>query len=203
MEDFEYKEIKKSASAIFKDRGSKFIAISYKVFNHNDIEEALENAKQEYHDARHHCYAYRINKTDYEEKFNDDGEPSGSAGRPIMGQIKSAEITNVLIVVIRYFGGTKLGVSGLINAYKTSAAECIKRSGVLNKKIYDYYSLKFEYPLMGDVMHIINKYNVNQHKTKFEISCEIIIKTATNESDSILSIFRKLHKLEIDYIKTE
>jgi uncharacterized YigZ family protein len=199
----QYKEIKSEESAIFKDRGSKFIGLSFRVENRADIEEKLESVKQQYHDARHHCYAYLIRSNQNEEKMNDDGEPSGSAGRPILGQIKSAGLTNCLVIVVRYFGGTKLGVSGLINAYKTAAAEAIKRSKFKIKSISDYYRLSFEYKHMGDIMHIINKYDLPQLKSKFEMDCEIETKIRQKNSKKIAKLFHQIYGVKVDFIKSD
>lgn len=203
MDKDQYKEIKSEESAIFKDRGSKFIGLSFRVENRSDIEEKLELVKQQYHDARHHCYAYIIRANQNEEKMNDDGEPSGSAGRPILGQIKSAGLTNCLIIVVRYFGGTKLGVSGLINAYKTAAAEAINRSKFKIKSISDYYRLSFEYKHMGDIMHIINKHNLPQLKSKFEMDCELETKIRQKNSKKIAKLFHQIYGVKVDFIKSE
>ena len=131
MADFvdEYLTISKPSEGLFKDRGSKFIAFAYPVSTEEEIKEIQEKLRSDYHDARHHCYAYMLGKDKNVFRANDDGEPSSTAGKPILGQIKSYDLTNILIIVIRYFGGTKLGVSGLINAYKTAADDSIDRRG--------------------------------------------------------------------------
>lgn len=128
----EYLTISKPSEGLFKDRGSKFLAFAYPVSSEDEIKEIQEHLRSEYHDARHHCYAYMLGKDKNVFRANDDGEPSSTAGKPILGQIKSYDLTNILIVVIRYFGGTKLGVSGLINAYKTAAEEALKNAKIIN-----------------------------------------------------------------------
>ncbi len=141
--------------------------------------------RDEYHDARHHCYAYMIGADRLTWRVNDDGEPSGSAGKPILGQINSAGITNVLIVVVRYFGGTLLGVSGLINAYRTAAAEAIKNSGIISVTLMNYYRLVFPYTAMNDVMKILKEENAGQSDQSFDLECRITIRIPLSESERI------------------
>jgi len=135
-------------------------------------------------------------------RSNDDGEPSSTAGKPILGQINSFELTNVLIVVIRYFGGTKLGVSGLINAYKTAAEEALKNAQIIKKTLHDIYELKFEYPVMNDIMKIMKEEQIEHVNQKFELSCSITLSLRKADIDKVLGKFDRIKDLKIEYIET-
>lgn len=150
-----YKSISAPATGLFKDKGSRFIAHSFPVENETEIKEIIESLKKEYHDARHHCYAYRLGRLGDKFRANDDGEPSSSAGRPILGQIISNELSDILIVVVRYFGGIKLGIPGLIRAYKTASAEAISNSEIIVKTECRNFRLLFEYISIESVMRLI------------------------------------------------
>lgn len=150
-----YKSISAPATGLFKDKGSRFIAHSFPVENETEIKEIIESLKKEYHDARHHCYAYRLGRLGDKFRANDDGEPSSSAGRPILGQIISNELSDILIVVVRYFGGIKLGIPGLIRAYKTASAEAISNSKIIVKTECRNFRLLFEYISIESVMRLI------------------------------------------------
>ena len=150
-----YKSISAPATGLFKDKGSRFIAHSFPVENETEIKEIIESLKKEYHDARHHCYAYRLGRLGNKFRANDDGEPSSSAGRPILGQIISNELSDILIVVVRYFGGIKLGIPGLIRAYKTASAEAISNSEIIVKTECRNFRLLFEYISIESVMRLI------------------------------------------------
>ena len=140
-----YYTISAPSEGLFKDRGSRFIALAYPVTTEKEIKEIQVSLRKKYHDARHHCYAYRLGYDKSVYRVNDDGEPSGTAGKPIFGQIQSKDLTNIFIVVIRYFGGTLLGVSGLINAYRSAAADAIEHAQIIQKTIMDLYEISFEY----------------------------------------------------------
>jgi len=155
-----YKTIADPSSGEFKDRGSKFLAYAFPVFTEEEWQEALENVKKEHFKARHHCYAYRLGVDQNNFRANDDGEPSGTAGRPILGQIDSFELTNVIVIVVRYFGGTKLGTSGLINAYKLSTAAALENAEIVERLIEDVFDLTFEYSLMPQVMNAVKSLNL-------------------------------------------
>ena len=162
-----YKTISEPSQGEFKDRGSKFLAYAFPVFTEEEWQEQLENVKKEHFKARHHCYAYRLGVDQNDFRANDDGEPSGTAGRPILGQIDSFELTNVIVIVVRYFGGTKLGTSGLINAYKTCAAVALENAQIEERLIEDVYALDFEYHLMPDIMNALKKLDLNVIKQDF------------------------------------
>jgi uncharacterized YigZ family protein len=201
MED-EYLEISKSGESLYKEKGSKFFGHAVLVYNEEEVKEALENLKKRYHDARHHCYAYLIGTDKSLFRANDDGEPSGSAGKPILNQILSKEVTNALVVVIRYFGGTKLGVSGLINAYKTAAREALDSATIIEKTVNDYYSLQFDYPLMNEVMRMMKEENLDQINPKFELDCYLEICVRKSESERVFEKFKNLYGLTVKYLKT-
>ncbi len=187
-----YKTIAKPATGYFRDRGSKFPAFVYEVESEEDVQKILLKLRKEYHDARHHCYAYRLGADHKKWRANDDGEPSNSAGQPIYGQIRSHELTNILIVVIRYFGGTLLGVPGLINAYKTAAADAIDNGGITTKIVYDNIRVDFEYPAMNDVMKLIKESKIEQKNQIFELSCSISLRIRQSISDEIIIRLRKI-----------
>lgn len=167
MKDF-YKTITTESTGEFKDRGSKFIAYAAPVFTEADCHLFIESMRKLHPKARHHCYAYRLGLDKNNYRANDDGEPSGTAGRPILGQIDAYDVTNVIIVVIRYFGGTLLGTSGLINAYKTSAAEALASAEIVERIVEDVYQISFDYALMSNVMNAVKKLNLNIIKQEFE-----------------------------------
>lgn len=156
MFDDTYKTIAKKTEGLFKDKGSRFIGLAYPVRSENEVKEIVAGLKKEYYDATHHCYAYYIGHIGTPAvRMNDDGEPSGTAGRPIYGQILSSDLKNILIVVIRYFGGTKLGVSGLINAYKETAKITIENADIIENAIRNVYTVEFDYSLMNLVMQVL------------------------------------------------
>lgn len=198
-----YKTVHKTSEGIYKEKGSKFIAIAVPVGNEDEVKDKLAEIKKEYHDARHHCYAYRLGFDKSVYRINDDGEPSGTAGRPIYGQIISKDLTNILVVVIRYFGGTKLGVSGLISAYKTSTKDALENAEILEKKIEDIYQVNFEYENMNDVMKIIKDEGLKQISQSFDLKCMIRFRVRKSSSEKVLERFGKIKKLEINYLRTE
>lgn len=171
-EAYKYKTLDKPHTAEFKDKGSKFLAFAYPVFSQVDIKERLQQLKKEHPKANHHCYAWRLGTDGLQYRANDDGEPSGSAGRPILGQIDSVGLTNVLIVVVRYFGGTLLGVPGLINAYKTSAADALN-APTTEKWIEEMVQVDFDYPTMGEVMYLLRQCEATIYKQDLQLFCVV------------------------------
>jgi len=198
----EFLTISKPSEGLFKDRGSKFLAFAYPVSSESEIKEIQEKLRSEYYDARHHCYAYMLGPEKLVYRANDDGEPSSTAGKPILGQIRSFNLTNILIVVIRYFGGTKLGVSGLINAYKTAAEEALKTAEIVKQTLHDIYELKFEYAAMNEIMRIIKEENIDQVDQKFDLSCSVSISLRKADTEKVLSKFDRIENLKIDFIET-
>lgn len=198
-----YKTITKASTGLYKEKGSKFIAIACTVQSEEDVKEKLEELKKEYHNARHHCYAYQLGFDKSAYRINDDGEPSGTAGKPIFGQINSFELTNILIVVVRYFGGTKLGVSGLIRAYKTAAKDALENSKIITKTVNEIYELKFEYPLMNDIMRILKEENLEQFDQNFELSCSLKFSVRKRDAERVKEKFKQMHGIQVKYLKTE
>jgi uncharacterized YigZ family protein len=197
-----YYTIKSVSRGIHRSRGSRFIAFASPVYSVNEVKSLLDGYRKEYHDARHHCYAYIVGHDKGTWRINDDGEPSGTAGRPILGQINSNNLTNILVVVIRYFGGTLLGVSGLIDAYKKAAAEALKNSEVIECAVKDYYQLYFPYSSMNDVMKILKEEVVEQSDQVFELSCMIKIGFRSSLKEHILSKLSNINGLRLEYIVT-
>ena len=166
-----YHTIEKPTVAEFKDKGSKFIAYAFPVVNVNEFKEKLTVVKKEHPKATHYCFAYRIGFDGINYRVNDDGEPSGTAGRPILGQIDSKQLINVLIIVVRYFGGTLLGVPGLINAYKTAAVLALQTTAIVQKAIEINYRIQFDYTMMNEVMIPLKKYNCSVLKKEMQLFC--------------------------------
>jgi uncharacterized YigZ family protein len=197
-----YHMIKAPSEGLYKEKGSKFIALAFPVKTEEEVKLKLEEVRKEYHDARHHCYAWCLGHDKSAFRYNDDGEPSGTAGRPIFGQIQSKDLTNILIIVIRYFGGIKLGISGLITAYKTATADAISHSKILSLTVNDVYVISFEYPLMNEVMRIVKDSGVKVLEQDFQENCRLTISVRKNESSPIYDRFGKLHGADIKYLKT-
>lgn len=196
-----YKTIsKRSEAALFKDKNSKFFGYAFPVKNEDEIKEHLETLKKEHHSARHWCYAYQLGTETIKYRANDDGEPSNSAGQPIYGQIQSFDVTNILIVVVRYFGGVKLGVGGLIHAYRTAAQLALESSKILTKTINLEYSITFDYKNMNKVMRIIKEKRLKITKQTLELNCNIEISVRKNDAESIFNIFNQLFEIDIKQI---
>ncbi|MBO7276876.1 MAG: YigZ family protein [Bacteroidales bacterium] len=168
-----YFTINKAVESIYKEKGSKFLSFLYPVTSVDEVKEILTQLKKKYYDATHHCYAYIIGADKEQFRMNDDGEPSSTAGKPIHGQLQSNDLTNVLLVVVRYFGGTKLGVSGLIKAYKESSAECIAQAEIIEKQVKNKYNIYFAYEDMNLVMNILKQNNAEQKQQIFDLNCQI------------------------------
>ncbi|MEO1258063.1 MAG: YigZ family protein [Bacteroidota bacterium] len=181
-----FQTLAKPSTGEFRDRGSKFLAYAFPAESEEDWQNCLEKVKKEHPKARHHCYAYRIGLDRNNFRANDDGEPSGTAGRPILGQIDSHELTNVFIVVVRYFGGTLLGTSGLINAYKLSAQDALSKGLIIEKLVEDNIRIHFEYGMMGEVMNAVKKTRLTIKKQHFEETAFIDLAIRKSETESQL-----------------
>lgn len=202
MEEDVYKTIEKpSEETLFKEKGSKFFGYTFPVLSEDDVKEQLEELRKKHHTARHFCYAYQLGIEKVRFRANDDGEPNNSAGMPIYGQIQSFEVTNILIVSVRYFGGTKLGVGGLISAYKTSAQLALEAAVILKKTINIQYKLTFNYDLMNPVMRVIKEKNIEIVSQKLEMDCQYIISVRKKYAAAIFSIFDNLYKVEIKVLE--
>jgi uncharacterized YigZ family protein len=204
MFDDTYKTISTKAEGLFKDKGSRFIGLAFPVKFEVEVKEILAEIKKKYYDATHHCYAYYIGHIGSPStRMNDDGEPSGTAGRPIYGQILSSGLKNVLVVVIRYFGGTKLGVSGLINAYKETAKITIGNAKIEERKIKDVYTAEFEYPLMNAVMQALKNEAIDIKNTSYYGNNVIITFEVTlTKKEEICGQLRNIHGVKQTYIAT-
>lgn len=196
-----YKTIESLSQGIYKEKGSKFIAFAIPVSSVNEINSIIKTYRREYHDARHHCYAYMIGLERKDWRVNDDGEPSGTAGKPILGQINSFRLTNILIVVIRYFGGKLLGASGLINAYRTAASEAIKNSRIIERTMRVYYEIKFPYSSINEVMKVLKDDEINQSDQKFEMQCTIKISFRKMAKERILNKLSLIENLTLYLIE--
>ncbi len=194
-----YLTIEKPTEAIFKDKGSKFLAFAYPVENDQQIKEILNQLKKEHHTANHHCYAYRLGADKMNFRANDDGEPNNTAGKPILGQIQSNDLTNILIVVVRYFGGTLLGVSGLINAYKNSAADVIKASVIIEKQILFNYTIQFYFEHLNDVMKLLKQLDCKITSQQFDNNCEISFSIRKANSEQCEEKLKKIEGLKLEY----
>lgn len=193
-----YKTIEKaSEETLFKDKNSKFYGNSFPVLNEGDVKLAIDNLKKKHHTARHFCYAWQLGTETIRFRANDDGEPNNSAGMPIYGQIQAFDVTNILIVSVRYFGGTKLGVGGLIQAYKNSAQITLEASIIIEKIIDVVYVLNFEYDLMNKVMRVIKENNLKMTHQKLELNCKFHVSVRKKEAKNIFEIFDNIFKLSI------
>ena len=188
-----YKTITEPSQGLYKDKGSKFIARAYPVADVKKVQEHLEDLKKEYHDARHFCYAYCIDPENETFKSSDDGEPAGTAGKPILNQIYSFGLCNVLVVVIRYFGGTKLGVSGLIKAYKASTVEALNAAEIVTGKITREINILFDYPLTNDVMKIIHDCEIDIVDKNFAGNCSMTLEVQKNQKEKIMNRFNGIY----------
>lgn len=202
MNDDTYYMISDCGEGLYKEKGSKFIAETFVVMSEDEAKAAVASVKKKYFDARHHCYAYMVGADKKTFRSSDDGEPSGTAGKPILNQILSKDVTNVCIVVTRYFGGIKLGTSGLINAYKTAAREALENSVIVEKTINEIYSLQFEYSLMNEVMRVMKEEDLEQLNPRFELDCYLEFSTRKNAASRIEEKFRNLFGVKIEHLKT-
>ena len=193
--------IKASKEGLFKDRGSKFYGYAFPVTNEEEIKEKIELLKKQHYNARHWCYAWQLGKNYDHYRANDDGEPSNSAGMPIYGQLQSFNVTNILVVVVRYFGGAKLGVGGLIKAYKNAAKLALENSIIIYKTIDEVFLIKFEYPEMNTIMRIIKDENISIINQKMELDCQFIISIRKKEAIRIFKIFENTYKVSIKVLK--
>ncbi|MBN2806277.1 MAG: YigZ family protein [Prolixibacteraceae bacterium] len=200
MEKDTYQSIESKCEGLFKDKGSKFLAFAYPVGNEEEVKAIVQELKKEHYSARHHCYAYRLGCLGEQYRANDDGEPSGTAGRPILGQLLSHELTNILVVVVRYFGGTLLGVSGLINAYKHAAANALEQATVVEHLITNRYRLSFDYPLQNQVMRVIKEDELNIVQSEFGLNCQLIVDIRLQKETPVLAKFEKIEFLKIELL---
>ena len=200
MFDDTYRTIAGPAEGLYKEKGSKFLSFAFPVGSADEVKGHLDRLRKEYFDARHHCYAYILGPTKEAYRANDDGEPSGTGGRPIHGQLLSADLTDTLIVVVRYFGGVLLGASGLANAYKTAARDAIEHATIIEKTIDVRYRLLFEYPAMNDVMRILKDFGLKPEKQVFEMDCSLEIQVRQSESVRLYDAIANLRTVRIEHL---
>lgn len=193
-----YNTLGDEAEALYKDKGSKFLSYAYPVRSEAEIKEHLDALHKRYYDATHHCYAWRLGPKGESFRANDDGEPSSTAGRPILGQLLSKEITYALIVVVRYFGGTKLGVPGLIEAYKTSAALVLENAVIEQRTVDIETKIRFSYLAMNDVMRIVKEMQPQIIDQQFDNLCTMTLSIRQSRAEQLLERLSKVEGLEID-----
>ena len=197
----QYLTIESPSEGIYKEKGSKFLSFAFPAENEKSIKQHLETLKKQYHDARHHCFAWRLGPELSRYRANDDGEPSGSAGKPIFGQIKSRELSDLLVVVVRYFGGTKLGVGGLINAYRSAASDALVQSSIIERRVYDRLKVEFEYEHMNAVMKVIKDLKLDFEEQEFDLKCSLTLKSWKRQTERVFDSFSKIAACRISLIE--
>jgi uncharacterized YigZ family protein len=180
-----YRTIQNPSEGLYKEKGSKFLAFAYPVSTVEEIKVRINYLQKQYHDARHHCYAWRLGADMERYRVNDDGEPSGSAGNPIFGQIQSRELSDILVVVIRYFGGTLLGVGGLINAYRSATSDSLDQAQIVELKVYKRINVQFEYPQMNSVMKVIKEFDLSFENQEFDLNCSLTLKVWNRKMERV------------------
>ncbi len=197
-----YKTITSAGEEVlFKDRNSKFFGYAFPISSEEETKQIIETLKKQHHSARHWCYAWQTGTENIRYRTNDDGEPSNSAGQPIYGQIQSFDVTNVLLIVIRYFGGVKLGVGGLINAYRTAAQLALEASEIVEKTINVNYLIAFEYKDINKVMRIIKENNLTITNQELELDCKIYISVRKKIVNKIKEVFSPLYEIKIEKLE--
>jgi uncharacterized YigZ family protein len=196
-----YKTIKSPSEGLFKDKGSKFLAFTYPFEDENTLKNYIEPLRKEHFKAVHFCYAYRLGMDKTHFRINGDGEPSGSAGRPILNVLLSKEITNILVVVVRYWGGILLGVPGLINAYKSATEEAISSAEIIEKTVNEIYQITFAYVQMNDVMKVIKDFDLKIINQQFDNQCIIKIEFRKNLASQVLGRLNKIDEILVDFLR--
>jgi uncharacterized YigZ family protein len=197
-----YRTIEKPAEGSFRDRGSRFLSFAFPVTSEDDIKKHQAALRREHPSANHHCFAFRLGAAKLAFRSGDDGEPANTAGKPILGQIQSNDLTNILIVVVRYFGGTLLGVGGLIQAYREAAAAAISNAVIIEKTVNDVYVLKFDYLRMNDVMRIMKDEKLEMISQDFELEPSLVFSVRKNNSVKVYDLFSKMNGVSIHYKET-
>jgi uncharacterized YigZ family protein len=196
-----YRTIKSASQGLYKDRGSKFISLAFPVSSEPDIRQFLAETRKEHHDAKHHCYAYVLGAEGSIWRANDDGEPSGTGGKPILGQIRSFDLTNVLIIVPRYFGGTLLGTPGLINAYRSAAESALSNAVITEKRVMQKCVVRFPYEAMNDIMKIIKDEEILQGDHAFDLTCRMTLWFRLSMVKEIQARLLKIEGIELDLLE--
>jgi uncharacterized YigZ family protein len=196
-----YKTLATNSKGVYTEKGSRFIGLAFPVENEEEVKRHLADIRKSFYDARHHCFAYILGAEKIAYRINDDGEPSGTAGKPIYGQLLSNDLTNVLIVVVRYFGGIKLGVPGLINAYRTAAKEAIDANTVIEKTIDETYRVLFDFQEMNAVMKVLKNDFIKINSQTYIEKYVITFTVRRKEADKFLLSLRKISDVKIEFIK--
>ena len=200
MFDDTYRTLAGPSEGLYKEKGSKFLAFAYPVSTLDHVKAHLDQLRKDHFDARHHCYAYILGPRKDAFRANDDGEPSGTGGRPIHGQLLSADLTDTLIVVVRYFGGVLLGASGLANAYKTAARDAIDHATIIEKTIDARYRLRFKYEAMNDVMRLLKDFNLKPMRQQFDLECSLEVPVRQSLSVRLYDALRDLRTVDIEVL---
>jgi uncharacterized YigZ family protein len=187
-----YQTIQSPATGIYKDKGSKFLSFAFPVETEDEVKTIVAKLKKDYYDACHHCYAYILGYNSEKYRENDDGEPSGTAGKPICGQLRSKQLTNILVVVVRYFGGTKLGVSGLIEAYKTATTDVLQNAKIIEKIVLKEHHISFDYEQMNAVMKIVKDFNLQVVSQSFDTCSQLVFKVRLSDESRVLEALGKV-----------
>lgn len=193
-----FKTIAGPSEGVYREKGSKFIALAFPVETEAEVKEKLAEIQKQYFDARHHCYSYILGPNKDAYRLNDNGEPSGTAGRPIHGQLLSKDLTNTLVIVVRYFGGIKLGVSGLINAYKTAAKDALDAATIIEKTVDESYKVSFDYSVMNSVMQLLKDPYVTILGQGYEDRYLISFKIRRREADRLVTALKKISSVTVE-----
>ncbi len=197
MQQDSYRTIKYPVEGLYKEKGSKFIAFAWPVQTEDEINEHVESLKKKFHDARHHCYSWELGVDGMNFRMNDDGEPSGTAGKPILGQIHSHELTNVLVVVVRYFGGIKLGTGGLVQAYKAATADALDNAETVEYTIDKSFTIRFAYDMMNPLMRVVDEEGLTMKDQVFEADCRLTLSVRESKYHDLVSRFRQTYGIEM------
>jgi uncharacterized YigZ family protein len=198
MQDDTYQTIQALSEGSYKEKGSKFLAFAHPVASVEDVKLLLDHYRKTYYDARHVCFAYALGPDASETRSNDDGEPSGTAGRPILGQLQSFRLTDVLVVVVRYFGGVLLGTGGLVVAYKSAAAEALQSAEILQKTVDVPFSIRFEFPFMNDVMKLVKSMNVQLLSQEYDTDCGMQLRIRQRDAKTLEAALGKIETLRFE-----
>jgi uncharacterized YigZ family protein len=201
--DDSYKTIESPAEGVYREKGSRFLAFGFPVQNEEEIRDILAGLRKKYHDARHHCYAYRLGLTGETYRINDDGEPSGTAGKPIHGQLLSNNLTHVLVVVVRYFGGTLLGTGGLITAYRSATADMLSHANFVVRLVEVRVKLSFPYDMLNAVMKILKEESLSPGEADYNTMCTLVVKVRASSRDKLTGRLKMVAGLQYESFKMD
>ncbi|GAA4794127.1 YigZ family protein [Olivibacter ginsenosidimutans] len=197
-----YKTIEQATEGLYKDKGSKFIAYAYPFRDATDLKQVITEMKSLHPKARHHCWAYRLTTDRSIFRLNDDGEPSGTAGRPILNVLLSQDLTNIIVVVVRYFGGTLLGVPGLINAYKSATQDAINQANIITRTVNDVYEVHVEYPQLNELMRVVKDEELTLLEQHFDNECSLVFEIRQSRVNQTLGQLQRLENVKVKYLKS-